>query len=321
MQPYAIRTSNLRRDFESVRAVDGLSLEVAAGTVFGFLGPNGAGKTTTIRLLLGLLEPTDGRAEVLGFDTRTQADPIRARCGALLEYNGLYERVSAEDNLEFYGRVWHMPKADRQARIKELLTEMGLYERRKEAVGTWSRGMKQKLAVARTLFHHPELIFMDEPTAGLDPVAAAALRDDLASLAAREGVTIFLTTHNLAEAEKLCQRVGVINKGKLLAVGTLDELRAQNEAPRVEITGSGFGEKILSSLRGRPEVKGVAAGNGKLSIDLQPGVPTAPLVRLLVEAGAEVEDVHKSKASLEDLFLTLVEEEVETAGVSKTTGA
>jgi ABC-2 type transport system ATP-binding protein len=308
-QPYAIRTSNLRRDFGSARAVDELSLEVAAGTVFGFLGPNGAGKTTTIRLLLGLLEPTDGYAEVLGFDTRTQADSVRAKCGALLEYNGLYERVSAEDNLEFYGRVWRMSRADRRARIKDLLTEMGLYERRKEAVGTWSRGMKQKLAVARTLFHRPELVFLDEPTAGLDPVAAAALRDDLASLAAREGVTIFLTTHNLAEAEKLCQRVGVINKGRLLAVGTLDELRAQNEAPCLEIAGSGFGEGILSSLRGRPGVRGVTLENGILSVELQSGVPAAPLVRLLVESRAEVEEVHKSKASLEDLFLTLVEEE------------
>ncbi|NCP16378.1 ABC transporter ATP-binding protein, partial [bacterium] len=143
-------------------------------------------------------------------------------------------------------------------------------------------------------------------------------REDLAALAAREGVTIFLTTHNLAEAEKLCQHVGVINKGKLLAVGTLDELRAHNEAPRVEVTGSGFSEAILSNLRGRPEVRGVAAGDGKLTIELRPGVPTASpapavrgLVRLLVESGAEVEEVHKNKASLEELFLTLVEEEGE----------
>jgi ABC-2 type transport system ATP-binding protein len=309
MNPYAIRTLNLSRHFGAVRAVDELSLEIAPGTVFGFLGPNGAGKTTTIRLLLGLLEPSGGRAEVLGFDTRTHADNIRQRSGALLEHSGLYERLSAEDNLEFYGRVWHMSKADRQARIQELLIGMGLWERRKEAVGTWSRGLKQKLAVARTLLHRPALIFLDEPTAGLDPVAAATLREDLAALAAREGVTIFLTTHNLAEAEKLCQRVGVINKGKLLAVGTLDELRAHNEAPRVEITGSGFNEAILSNVRGRPTVCGVAAGDGKLTIKLKPGVPTAPLVRLLVTSGAEVEEVRKSKASLEDLFLTLVEEE------------
>ena len=300
--------------------MDDISLEIAAGTVFGFLGPNGVGKTTTIRLLLGLLEPSSGRAEVLGFDTRAQADSIREKSGALLEYNGLYERMTAEDNLEFYGHVWHMPKADRQARIHDLLTDMGLWERRKEAVGTWSRGMKQKLAVARTLLHRPALIFMDEPTAGLDPVAAAALRDDLSTLASREGVTIFLTTHNLAEAEKLCQQVGVINKGRLLAIGTLDELRAHNEAPRVEITGNGFSEAILSNLRSRPEVRGVAVGDGKLTIELRPGVPTAPLVRLLVTSGAEVEEVRKSKASLEELFLTLVEEEAETPGVSKMPG-
>jgi len=320
MNTIAIRTSSLRRDFGPIHAVDDVSLEIAAGTVFGFLGPNGAGKTTTIRLLLGLLEPSGGRAEVLGFDTRTQADDIRQHSGALLEHSGLYERLTADDNLEFYGRVWHMSKADRQARILGLLTDMGLWERRKEAVGTWSRGMKQKLAVARTLLHRPTLVFLDEPTAGLDPVAAAALRDDLSALATREGVTIFLTTHNLAEAEKLCQRVGVINKGRLLAISTLDELRAHNEVPRLEITGSGFSEAMLSKLRARPEVRGVAEKSGKLSIDLQPGVPTAPLVRLLVESGADVEEVHKGKASLEELFLTLVEEETETPGVSKAPG-
>jgi ABC-2 type transport system ATP-binding protein len=316
MNPYAIRTSSLRRDFGLIHAVDDVSLEITAGTVFGFLGPNGAGKTTTIRLLLGLLEPSGGRAEVLGFDTRAQADSIREKSGALLEHNGLYGRMTAEDNLEFYGRVWHMSRTDRQARIHDLLTDMGLWERRQEAVGTWSRGMKQKLAVARTLLHRPALIFLDEPTAGLDPVAASALREDLSTLAAREGVTIFLTTHNLVEAEKLCQRVGVINKGCLLAIGTLDELRARNEAPRVEITGNGFSEAILSNLRGRPEVQDIAAGDGKLTIELKSGVPTAPpapairgLVRLLVESGAEVEEVHKGKASLEELFLKLVEEE------------
>ena len=189
------------------------------GIVFGFLGPNGSGKTTTIRLLLGLLEPTAGQARVLGFDLRTQADEIRARTGALLEHSGLYERLSAEDNLEFYGRVCRLPANVRRKRCEELLGNLGLWDRRKEPVGTWSRGMKQKLAIARTLLHRPTLIFLDEPTAGLDPVAAAALHDDLTALVAQEGVTVFLTTHNLAEAEKLCQQVGVINQGRLIASG------------------------------------------------------------------------------------------------------
>ena len=226
MAEMAIRIENLTRDFGSVRAVDGLSLEVPSGIIFGFLGPNGSGKTTTINLLLGLLEPTNGQAEVLGFDTMNQADEIRTRVGALLEHPGLYEQMTAEDNLEFYARVWRMPAADRQARIKELLTGMGVWERRKDRVGTWSRGMKQRLALARALVHRPTLVFLDEPTAGLDVMAATEVRSGLAALAAREGVTVFLTTHNMAEAEKLCSLVAVIRQGKLLAVGHPDELRA-----------------------------------------------------------------------------------------------
>ena len=187
MTKTAIRIENLTRDFETVRAVDGLSLEVPSGIIFGFLGPNGAGKTTTINLLLGLLEPTSGRAEVLGFDTRTQPDEIRTRTGALLEHPGVYEQLTAEDNLEFYGRVWRMPAAERQARIKELLTHMGVWERRKERVGTWSKGMKQKLALARAMLHRPALVFLDEPTAGLDVMAAAAVRDDLEALGRPRG--------------------------------------------------------------------------------------------------------------------------------------
>ncbi len=210
----SIHLDHLSRFFGTVKAVDDLSLEVPAGIVFGFLGLNGAGKTTTIHLLLGLLEPTTGQARVLGFDTRTQAEAIRTRSGALLEFAGLYERMSAQDNLDFYGRIYQMPAPDRRARIKELLTHLDLWERRRDLVGTWSRGMKQKLAVARALLHHPPLVFLDEPTAGFDPIAAAALREDLASLVAREGVTVFLNTHNLTEAEKLCARVGVIRRGK-----------------------------------------------------------------------------------------------------------
>jgi ABC-2 type transport system ATP-binding protein len=193
MSLYAIQTHELQRDFKDIRAVDKISLEIPTGTVFGFLGPNGAGKTTTIRLLLGLLEPSGGKASVLGYDIYTQSSEIRQISGALLEYHGLYERISAEDNLDFYGRIWHINQADRQVRIRSLLERLGLWERRKENVQEWSRGMKQKLAVARALFHRPRILFLDEPTAGLDPVAAVSLRDNLASLAQQEGVTVFLT--------------------------------------------------------------------------------------------------------------------------------
>jgi len=309
----AISTYGLTRAFQtesgSITAVDNLSLEVPAGIVFGFLGPNGAGKTTTIRLLLGLLEPTAGRADVLGYDTKTQPDTVRTHTGALLEHSGIYEHLSAEDNLEFYGRVWHLTPNERQARIAELLTHMGLWERRKEQAGKWSRGMKQKLALARALLHRPPLVLLDEPTAGLDVQAAVAVREDLASLAAQEGVTVFLTTHNMAEAEKLCHQVAVIRNGHLVAVGAPDDLRARTGGPRVEIIGRGFNEDVLALLRARAEVTGLTLNNGRLNIDLSQETDTAPLISLLVEAGVQVEEVRRGKASLEEVFLTLMEEE------------
>ncbi len=311
MNSSAIRTTKLCRDFGPVHAVDCIDLEVSTGSVFGFLGPNGAGKTTTIRLLLGLLEPTSGQAEVLGYRLPAQTSLIRQHCGALLEYNGLYERMSAEDNLEFYGRVWQMPTTDRRSRAQEILQHLGLWERRKDLVRDWSRGMKQKLAVARALFHHPSLIFLDEPTAGLDPLAASALRDDLATLAKREGVTIFLTTHNLAEAEKLCDQVGVIRQGKLLAVGTIDSLRSANGSHKVFVTGSGFSPAVMAALGSQPEVASTSLQDGKLVIELHEERSTASLVSLLVNSGVQVEEVVKNKASLEDVFLTLMEEERE----------
>ena len=304
-----IHTEHLSRSFGAVKAVDDLSLEVPAGIVFGFLGPNGAGKTTTIHLLLGLLEPTRGKARVLGFDTRTQSDAIHARCGVLLEFSGLYERMSAEDNLDLYGRINRMPAADRKARIKELLTHLDLWERRKELVSRWSRGMKQKLAVARSLIHRPPLIFLDEPTAGFDPQAAAALHADLANLVAREGVTVFLNTHNLVEAEKLCARVGVIRKGKLMTVGSPDELRSSNGAPQAEIRGEGFNEQMLTRLRERPDVAKVELQNGYLLINLRGEGKIGPLVSLIVESGGQVEEIRRGKASLEEVFLTLMEED------------
>jgi len=223
-QEYAIRTSRLSRHFGALRALDDLTLEIPNGIIFGFLGPNGAGKTTTIRLLLGLLEPTSGEAEVLGNDIRRQPDAIRERCGALLEHPGLYERLSAEDNLDLYGRFWRMPRQARRERTREILTRLDLWDRRADVIVKWSRGMKQKLAIARALFHRPELLFLDEPSAGLDPLAAAALHEELTRLVRAEGVTVFLTTHNMSEAAKLCTLVGVVRSGKLLACAPPDRL-------------------------------------------------------------------------------------------------
>lgn len=314
-----IRTQQLTRDFtlgsgETLRAVDNLNLEIPQGIVFGFLGPNGSGKTTTIRLMLGLLEPTEGEAQVLGYNTATQPDAIREQTGALLEHTGLYERLTAEDNLEYYGRIYRLPSQERQKRIRELLTQMGLWERRRDTVGNWSRGMKQKLAVARALLHRPKLIFLDEPTAGLDPVAAATLREDLANLVSRGDTTVFLTTHNLTDAERLCRQVAVIRQGKLLAVGSLEELRSKsNRAGSVqsEIYGRGFTPELISQLTARPEVFSARHNGDHLIIELAKDAEMGPVVSQIAASGASIEEIRKGKASLEDIFLELVDDKTE----------
>ena len=307
MYPLAISTINLTRDFKTVRAVDRLSLDVPAGIVCGFLGPNGAGKTTTISLLLGILEPTWGEARVLGFDTRSQSGEIRTKAGALFEHHGLYERLTVEENLDFYGRVWCIPAKERSARIHELLTRVDLWDRRKERVVTLSRGMKQKLAVSRAIFHRPSLLFLDEPTAGLDPMAATALRNDIADLVKKEGMTVFLTTHNLAEAEKLCSLVGVISRGKLLTVGHPDALRARAGKTRVEVFGRSFTETAVAKIQAFSGVQAVTVTDSRLDITLAGDMPTAPLVRLMVEEGIEIEEVRRGAASLEEAFMKLME--------------
>ena len=311
MPANAIHTERLTRDFGTVRALDDVTLDIPSGIVFGFLGPNGAGKTTMIRSLLGLLEPSAGTAETLGFSLPGDGARVRERTGALLEYTGLYERLSAEENLDFYGRVYRIPSNERRDRIRELLTHFGLWERKDNRIGDWSRGMKQKLAVARAIFHRPELIFLDEPTAGLDPVAAASLRDDLAELVSNEGVTVFLTTHNLTEAEKLCSLVGVINKGRLMNVGHPDELRSRGGGIRAEIIGSGFTDAIITGLQGREDVKEVWIDNGRMSLDLRENARMAPIVSYLVSKDVEIEEVRKGKASLEEAFIAMLEEERE----------
>jgi ABC-2 type transport system ATP-binding protein len=311
METNAISIQNLSRNFGSIYAVDNLTLEVPHGIVFGFLGPNGAGKTTTIRLLLGLLSPSAGSARVLGYDIMTEGDIIRAHTGALLEHHGLYERLTAEENLEFYGRVYRIPASQRQFRIHELLEHIGLWDRRTDQIRDWSRGMKQKLAVARTLLAKPSLVFLDEPTAGLDPMASIALRGDLEKLAEKEGVTIFLNTHNLSEAEKLCQQVGVIQNGKLMAVGTVEELRTRNGKPKALISGSGFSEATLNAMRKDPNITSAEVSDHTLTIVFEHLTEIAPFVSFLVSEGAFVEEVRKGQASLEDVFMTLMHEEQE----------
>lgn len=306
---YAIETKEITRYFDGLCAVNRVSLQVPSGTIFGFLGPNGAGKTTTLRLLLGLLELHGGSATVLGYDVATQANAIRAHTGVLLEHDGLYQRLTVLDNLEFFGRIYHLDRKVRQMRIQELLEHLGIWEWRNADITKLSKGMRQKVAIARALLHRPKLVFLDEPSAGLDPVAAVALREDVQNLARKEGTTIFLTTHNLAEAEKICDRVGVIRQGQLIAVGAPDELRARTGKPTAQIYGRGFHASAIEALRSLPKVCAVSVHSDHVQVELEPGAETATLVSLLVRQGVEVEEMRKGRNSLEEAFVALMQEE------------
>ena len=304
----AINVEGLSRTFGSVRALEQVSLAVPSGIVFGLLRPNGAGKTTMIRLLLGLLAPDAGRATVLGYDVTREGDAVRRRCGALLEHPGLYERLSAADNLEFYARAWALSAAARRARIHELLSGVGLWDRRGERVAGWSRGMKQQLAIARAMLHRPELLFLDEPTAGLDALATVALRETVAALVRREGVTVFLTTHMLTEAERICQQVGIIRQGKLIVSGTPDELRARRPGYGIRVAGRGFTPELLEMVRRIPSVTSATVKDGQLFVDLVDPAATPDLVARLTAGGALIEELQKDRASLEQVFIELMKD-------------
>jgi len=310
----AIRAHGLTRRFGDVLAVDGLDLEVPSGSIFGFLGPNGAGKTTTIRLLLGLVEPSEGTAEVLGRDVLSDSQGIRERVGVLLENDGLYDRLTARQNLDFFARVARLDSNQRESRIRRLLEEIGLWERRDDPVADFSRGMKQKLALARAFINRPELLFLDEPTAGLDPPTAVALRRELVSLARERGVTVFLTTHNLLEAERVCDRVAVIRQGRLLAEGPPESIRSGGERS-LEVTATDLRPGLVGRLESEPGVISTRLEpDGRLVLELVEGTSTAPLIRTLVESGAEVSEARITSASLEESFLALLGEEEQAAG-------
>ncbi|NNK48186.1 MAG: ABC transporter ATP-binding protein [Gemmatimonadetes bacterium] len=321
----AIRTAGLSREFGSVRAVDDLTIDVSAGTIYGFLGPNGAGKTTTIRLLLGLLEPSAGEASVLGQDVRKGSQAIREQAGVLLESDGLYTRLTAMQNLDYFGRIARLPTSDREGRIRDLLTAMDLWDRRDGRVADFSKGMRQKLALVRAFLSRPKLLFLDEPTSGLDTPSAVALRRQLVTLARDEGVTVFLTTHNLLEAEKVCDRVAVIRRGSLLAEGSPREIHG-GRARRVAIGGTGFTADLAARVARLPAVetatlepaRDTGRDQTRILVDLEPGTDASSSVRLLVEAGAEVASVETARESLEDIFLKLVEEEEAEAELEAT---
>jgi ABC-2 type transport system ATP-binding protein len=288
----------------AITAVDRLTLDVAEGEVFGFLGPNGAGKTTTVRMLTALIAPTNGRASVAGLELGRDNQAIRQRVGLLTETPGMYDRLSAERNLNLFARLYGV--ADVPGQVEKYLRMLGLWDRRRDEAGSFSKGMRQKLAIARALLHEPALLFLDEPTSGLDPEAAKLVRDFIDELR-REGRTIMLCTHNLDEADRLCDRIGIF-KTRLITVDTPGNLRRRLYGRRVVVHVRQPADGLAAVARALPFAKDVEAVDNKLVVGLDdPEADNPTLVRRLVEAGADIQFVGEVRHSLEDVYLRLLD--------------
>ena len=298
-----IHTEALTKKFGDVIAVEGLSLDISEGEVFGFLGPNGAGKTTTVRMLTSLIGPTSGTAVVNGFAVGKQDTDIRRTVGVLTETPGMYDNLSAEYNLRLYAELYEVK--DVPGQVEKYLRMLGLWERRGDTAGTFSKGMKQKLAIARAMIHEPRLLFLDEPTSGLDPEAAHLVRDFIAELR-KEGRTIFLCTHNLDEADRLCDRIGVF-KSRLLVVDTPEKLRQSLFGRKVVFHLREAGDGLADALRKLPFVREAKVVENKIVVTLDdPESRNPDIVRALVAAGADIRFVGELRHSLEDVYLQLV---------------
>jgi ABC-2 type transport system ATP-binding protein len=300
-----IRTENLTKTFGTNLAVDRLTLQIPEGEVFGFLGPNGAGKTTTVRMLTSLIAPSAGLAWVNGLEVGKDDTAIRRTVGILTETPGMYDNLSAEYNLDIYANLYEVK--DPKGQVEKYLRMLGLYERRFDEAGSFSKGMKQKLAIARALLHEPRILFLDEPTAALDPEAAYLVREFVAELR-KEGRTIFLCTHNLDEADRLCDRIGVF-KSRMLVVDSPAALRSQLFGRRVVFHLRQADEALAGKVRQMTFVREAKVVDNKLVVNLEdPEANNPDLLRLLVGEGADVLFVGELRHSLEDVYLQLMKE-------------
>jgi ABC-2 type transport system ATP-binding protein len=285
--------------------VEDLTLEIPQGEVFGFLGPNGAGKTTTVRMLASLIKPSSGTARVNGFKVGSEDKAIRGSVGILTETPGMYDTLSAERNLQIYASLYGVQ--DVKGQIEKYLRMLGLWEQRNEPAGTFSKGMKQKLAIARSLLHEPSTLFLDEPTASLDPEAARLVREFILETK-KHGRTIFLCTHNLDEADRLCDRIAVF-KTRTLVMDTPANLRARIFGRKVVFHLRQADQGMVSIFQGLPYVQDAQVIENKILIQIdEPEEHNPELIRKLVGAGADIQFVGELRHSLEDVYFQLVEE-------------
>lgn len=301
-----IDTESLTKKFGDLPAVDNLSIHVNDGEIFGFLGPNGAGKTTTIRMLCCLITKTSGSARIGGYEIGNKADSLKIRkiIGLVPDNVGLSENLTAYDNLDFYGRIYDCSEAQRKANIQRFLEMLGLWEKRDVLAGTFSKGMKQKLAIARALVHDPEILFLDEPTANLDPESAKTVREFILDLK-KQKRTIFLNTHNLDEAQRICDKIAILNT-KLRAVGTPEELEQQVKVRKTVIFLEQVTGKILNALKELALKNLISEGNTVAFDVTDPDRENWPVVEAVVLAGGHVKTVNVVGSTLEDVYLKLV---------------
>jgi len=300
-----IHTRDLTKQFEGKLAVDRLTLDVKAGEVLGLLGPNGAGKTTTTRMLACLIRPSSGEAEIAGFKIGEADEEIRRTIGITTEVPGLYERLSAAKNLEFFAQLYGVQEVSRQ--VDKYLKVVGLWDRRNDRAGSFSKGMKQKLALARALVHEPRILLLDEPTSGLDPQVTQSVRELILQFKG-EGRTILLCTHNLDEAERLCDRIAVL-KTRSVAIDKPEALRHRLFGRRVVIKLRAQNPAFADALRSLDFVGAVDSDETRLFVQVdEPETQNPVLIRKLVEAGAEIQTVVEEQHSLSDIYLRLMDE-------------
>ena len=310
-RPPAIEVAGLEKRYGDVEAVRGVDFTVHPGETFGFLGPNGAGKSTTINILCTLVRPTAGAARVAGYDVRTQRDDVRRTIGLVFQDSTVDADLTAEENLRFHGELYGVPKDVLSGRIDDMLGMVGLGDRRKSTVGTFSGGMKRRLEIARGLLHSPRVLFLDEPTIGLDPQSRASVWEYIGALREREDITVFLTTHYMDEAEH-CDRIAIMNEGRIVALDTPEALKAAVGKDRVQITTEDD-EAAIAVLRSR---FGIEAGmhSGEVTISVPDGERFVP--RLFAELGVGIRTVSVARPTLDDVFLAHTGTTIQDAEVS-----
>ena len=301
----AISIEDVKKNLGGREVLSGINLSVAAGDIFGYLGPNGAGKTTTIRILLGLLKADSGRLEILGEDINLSE--TRRKIGFVLDSDGLYDNMSAEDNLKLYSRIYGLQDPDK--RIQRIMKMVELEDRLKDDVRTYSKGMRQRLALARSMVHDPEVLILDEPTAGVDPSGQIKMRHLMLDIARTENKTIFLSSHNLDEVQRICNRIALIDRGVIKLYGSLKELRSGMDEINIIIrTSQNVNESLLAELTANPVLGLQKKDEKKLIFSPEAGTGISDIISYLASRGVKIEEATKRETTLEEMYSAILKE-------------